>query len=414
VLDLAAYLQPDDLVVIPQGTAEPLELTRRLVAGERQLPRCRVFLGTVYSDTFNSATSLELIAIGGLGSAHQLISAGRCDVVPCQISQLPGLFAGPLKPDVVLLHLSAEARHGRHSVGIVDDYLQAAISHARVILAQVNVQMPYTHGSTTISLDDLDGYEYVDAPLIEVPPVKPSYQAAEIGKLAAGLISDGSCLQVGLGAVPDAILRELHGHRDLGIHSGLLTDELLALHNSGAVTNLGKPEYQSKSVCGAAFGTHGLYSAMSQDSSVWMQPVPVTHGHDALARINKLVAINSAVEVDLTGQVNAEVAGQAYLGGTGGQVDFVRGAAASPGGRAIIALPSTDRHGRISRIVNQPSASVTTTLRSEADIIVTEYGVADMQGLTLAERRRKLISIAHPRFRDELMAAPLPPGCGHR
>ena len=414
MLDLAAYLQPDDLIVIPQGTAEPLELTRRLVAGERHLPRCRVFLGTVFSDTFDTVTRLELIGIGGLGRAHQLISAGRCEVVPCQISQLPALFAGALKPDVVLVHLSAESRDGRHSVGIVDDYLQAAMTHARVILAQVNVQMPYTHGSTTVSLDELDGYEHVDAPLIEVPPAKPSAQATEIGKRAAELIDDGSCLQVGIGAVPDAVLRELHGRRGLGIHSGLVTDELLALHNSDAVTNLNKPEYQGKSVTGVAFGTRDLYSAMSQDSSLWMRPVPVTHGHDVLARIHQLVAINSAIEVDLTGQINAEVAGQAYLGGTGGQVDFGRGAGASPGGRAIIALPSTDRRGRISRIVTQPSASVTTTLRSEADIIVTEYGVVDMQGLTLAERRRKLISIAHPRFRDELIEAPLPPGCGQR
>lgn len=181
------------------------------------------------------------------------------------------------------------------------------------------------------------------------------------------------------------------------------------LHHSGAVTNEHKTEYAGASVVGAAFGTRDLYAAMAKDSSLWLRPVSVTHSHNILARISRLVSINSAVEVDLTGQINAETAGDTYLGGVGGQVDFVRGAAASPGGRSIIALPLTGRGGAVSRIVGQPTAGVTTT-RCEADIIVTEFGVAELQGLTLAERRRALISIAHTRFRAELTATPPSPG----
>ncbi|MQA05577.1 MAG: hypothetical protein GEV07_23610 [Streptosporangiales bacterium] len=412
MIDLTAHIRENDLIVVPQGTAEPLDLTRRLVAEEHQLPKARVFLGTVFSDTFSSSTQLSLIAIGGLGQAHRLVSAGRCAVVPCHISQIPALFEERLKPDVVLIQLSAESRDGRHSIGIVDDYLQAAMAQARVTLAQVNTQMPYTHGSTTVALDEVDAYEYVDTPLMEVPPAKETEQASRIGKLAAELIGDDSCIQVGIGSIPDAILRELHGRKRLGIHSGLLTDELLALHDSGAVTNEHKAEYVGKSVVGAAFGTRQLYDAMAADESIWMRPVPVTHGHTVLAGIDRLVSVNSAVEVDLTGQVNSEVAGDRYLGGVGGQVDYVRGAAASAGGRSIIALPATNRTGDISRIVAQPAAGVTTTARCEVDAVVTEFGVAELRGLTLAERRERLVNIAHPRFRDELTAAPQPPGGG--
>lgn len=410
MIDLTAHIRENDLIVVPQGTAEPLDLTRRLVAEQHQLPNVRVFLGTVLSDTFLSATALSLVAIGGLGKAHRLVSAGLCAVVPCHISQIPTLFEERLQPDVVLLQLSGESRDGGHSVGIVDDYLQAAMAKARVTLAQVNTQMPYTYGSTTLALDEVDAYEYVDTPLLEIPPAKPSEQATRIGKLAAELIGDDSCIQVGIGSIPDAILRELHGRKRMGIHSGLLTDELLALHDSGAVTNEHKSEYTGKSVVGAAFGTRRLYDAMAVDDSIWMRPVPVTHGHMSLAGIERLVSVNSAVEVDITGQVNSEVAGETYLGGYGGQVDFVRGAAASPGGRSIIALPATNRTGEISRIVAQPTAGVTTTVRCEVDAVVTEYGVAELRGLTLAQRRARLIEIAHPRFREALAQAPLPPG----
>lgn len=400
MIDLAAHLRDGDVVVVPQGTAEPLDLTRRLVAEEHQLPAVRVFVSTLFSDTFEHASRLRFTAIGGLGTARRLIAAGRCAVVPTHISAIPELFREHLRPDVVLLHLSGEARDGRHSVGIVDDYLQAAVAEARVVLAQVNARMPYTHGSATFALDELDAYEHVDTPLIEVPPAPRTEAAEEIGRLAAGLIGDGSRIQVGIGAIPDAILDRLHDRRDLGIHTGLITDALLRLHRSGAVTNAGKPVHPGKTVAGTAFGTRGLYDAMAADATIWMRPVDVTHAHSVLATIDRLVSINSAVEVDLTGQVNSEVAGDAFIGGVGGQVDFVRGAAASPGGRSIIALPATDRTGTISRIV--PRTSVATTARSDVGTVVTEYGVAELRGTDLAERRRRLAAIAHPRFRDRL------------
>jgi len=400
MIDLAAHLRDGDVIVIPQGTAEPLDLTRRLVAEERHLPRVRVFVATLFSDTFEAASRLSFTAIGGLGTARRLVAAGRCAVVPTHISRIPDLFRERLRPDVVLLHLSGESKDGRHSAGIVDDYLQAAVSHARVVLAQVNAQMPYTHGAATYALDELDAYEHVDTPLIEVPPAPRTEAAEAVGRHAAALIGDGSRIQVGIGAIPDAILDRLHDRRGLGIHTGLLTDALLRLHRSGAVTNEAKPVHPGKTVAGTAFGTRGLYDAMAADDTIWMRPVDVTHAHAVLAGIDRLVSINSAVEVDLTGQVNSEVAGDAFIGGVGGQVDFVRGATASAGGRSIIALPATDRTGAISRIV--PHTGVVTTARNDVDTIVTEYGVAELRGVDLAERRRRLTAIAHPRFRDEL------------
>ena len=406
MIELSRYLRENDLVVVPQGTAEPLDLTRRLVAEERRLPRVRVFVGTLYSSTFEPATRLSLVSFGGLGTARRLVASGACRVIPCHLSEIPALFEDRLRPDVVLLHLSAESRDGRHSVGIVDDYLKAAVAKARVVIAQVNAQMPYTNGSTTFALDELDAYEHVDTPLLEVPPPKQDETSRRIGELAAELIGDGSRIQIGIGSVPDAILRELHGRRGLGIHSGLMTDALLHLHGSGAVTNDGEDVHlPGKSVVGTVFGTRALYDALPADDTIWMRPVTTTHAHTVLAGLDRFVSINSALEVDLSGQVNSEQAGDTHLGAVGGQVDFVRGAAASSGGRSILALQSVDRSGRLSRIVARIPSGVTTTARSDVDTVITEYGVAELRGIPLDERARRLAAIAHPRFRDELAAA---------
>ncbi len=404
MIDFAQHLRENDLIVVPQGTAEPLSLTRQLVADEHQLPAVRLFIGTLFSDTFDAASRLSFLSFGALGTARRLVARDACQVIPCHLSQIPALFEDRLAPDVVLLHLSAESRDGRHSVGIVDDYLQAAIAGARTVIAQVNTAMPYTPGSTMVSLDDVDAYEYVDMPLLEVAPAATTEQARRIGQFAAELIDDGSQIQVGIGTVPDMILHELHGHRNLGIHSGLMTDELMKLHLSGAVTNEGKDVFPGHSVIGSVFGTRDLYKQVSQNDEIMFRPVTVTHAHDVLAKLDKFVSINSAIEIDLTGQVNSEMAGMKYMGAIGGQVDFIRGAAASRGGRSIIALASTDRSGEISRITPSIPSGITTTARSDIDTVITEFGVAELRGRTTTERARALIDIAHPRFRSGLSA----------
>ncbi|MDE2049918.1 MAG: acetyl-CoA hydrolase, partial [Gammaproteobacteria bacterium] len=212
---------------------------------------------------------------------------------------------------------------------------------------------------------------------------------------------DGAVLQVGIGAVPDAILRLLHDRRDLGIHSGMVGDGLVDLVEAGVITNARKPIDPGISITGALIGTRRLYAFADGNPKIGMRNSAYTHGSTVLARLPRLVAINSAIEVDLTGQVNAEQSGSLYLGGTGGQVDFVRAGARSPGGRAIIALPATARGGKVSRITASLSGPVTTA-RSEVDVIVTEFGAAELKGQALGERARRLVAIAHPSFQEEL------------
>jgi acyl-CoA hydrolase len=403
---LSRLVRAGDLIVVPQGTAEPMALTRALVDQRSTLPRVRVLLGAVFSDVFEPAhgRSFEFLSFGGIGRVADLVAAGACEIVPCHFSQLPELMAGDrLRPDVAFLHLSAESVNGRHSVGIVDDYVGTAARRARVRIGQVNDQMPYTRGSATFALDELDAIVRVSEPLLEVRPSAPGPVAQQIAARAADLIGDGSCIQVGIGAVPDVVLGRLAARSGLGIHSGLLTDGLLDLHTSGAVTNQFKACDRGVSVGAAAFGTRRLYDALGQDGTWRVRAASYTHAQSTLADIPCFVALNSALQVDLTGQVNAEIAGGRYVGAVGGQVDFIRGAAASPGGRSLITVPATACNGTVSRIVVQLEGGVTTTARSDVDYVVTEYGVAELRHLPLRERARALAAIAAPQFRRSLL-----------
>jgi acetyl-CoA hydrolase len=407
VIDLTRLISAPGLIVVPQGTAEPMTLTRALIDQRSALSGCRVLLGAVFSDTFAPACDrhLGLVSYGGIGRTGALVDAGACEVIPCQFARLPDLLDGDLRPDVAFLHLSAESVNGRHSVGIVEDYIGQAARRARVRIGQVNDQMPYTHGSSTFALAELDAVVHVSEPLIEVPSPPPSRVAREVAARASELIGDGACLQVGIGVIPDAVLGRLAGRSHLGIHSGLFTDKVLDLHRSSAVTNQRKPSDPGLSVAAAAFGTRRLYDALGQDSTLQLRPASHTHAPSVLSRIPALVALNSALQVDLTGQVNAEVAEGRYIGAVGGQVDFVRGSLASRGGRSVIVLPATARSGAVSRIVAQLEGGVTTTSRSEADYVVTEYGVAELRNVPLRERARRLAAIAAPPFRQPLMEA---------
>jgi acyl-CoA hydrolase len=217
----------------------------------------------------------------------------------------------------------------------------------------------------------------------------------------AGYIEDGAVIQIGIGATPDAILRLLHDRRDLGVHSGMIGDGLVELVEAGVITNARKPIDAGVSITGALIGTRRLYEFADRNPRIGMRSSAYTHNEATLSRLTRLVTVNSAIEVDLTGQVNAEQSGDQYLGGTGGQVDYVRAGSRSPGGRSIIALPATAKGGKISRVTGALSGPVTTA-RSDADVVVTEFGAAELKGQTLAERARRLVRIAHPDFRQEL------------
>jgi len=289
---------------------------------------------------------------------------------------------------------------GDHSCGLISDYVQAAVAQARVVVAEVNDQVPYTLGEK-LPASRIDVAVQVSRPPVEVAPAKVGETDEAIARFAAAYIEDGSVLQTGVGATPDAILRLLKDRKDLGVHSGMLGDGLVALVEAGVVTNARKPIDAGVSINGALIGTRRLYQWADRNPQMRMCATSYTHDAAVLARLEKLVTINSALEVDLTGQVNAEQSGSSYLGGTGGQVDFVRAGARSRGGHSIIALPATAKGGQISRITPTLSGPVTTA-RTDVDVIVTEFGAAELKGQTLAERTRRLIAIAHPDFQEEL------------
>jgi acyl-CoA hydrolase len=303
--------------------------------------------------------------------------------------------------DVAFVQVSPPDANGNHSFGLINDFVQAAVKKARVVIAEVNERVPFTFGDGVLPASRIDCAVQVSRTPVEVPPAKISETDLAIAKIVAGYVDDGAVLQVGIGATPDAILRLLHDRRDLGVHSGMIGDGLVDLVEAGVITNALKPIDAGVSITGALIGTKRLYEFADRNPKIGVRSSSYTHSDATLSRLTRLVTINSAMEVDLTGQVNAEQSGDQYLGGTGGQVDYVRAGSRSFGGRSIIALPATAKGGKISRVTTALSGPVTTA-RSDVDVIVTEFGAAELKGQTLAERTRRLVAIAHPDFREEL------------
>ena len=405
-LDLSEFLNPGDRIVMGQACGEPTTLIEALIEQGRDIGGLSAFIATSFSGLFTpeATESFSLSSMGAIGALRALTKAHRLSVIPCHVSQIgPMIEAGIIGCDVAFVQVSAADASGNHSLGLISDYVQAAVAKARVVIAEVNEQVPFTHGEL-LPATEIDCAVHVSRPPVEVPPGRIGETDEAIAKYAAAYIEDGSVIQTGIGAVPDAILRLLHDRRDLGVHSGMLGDGLVELVKSGVVTNARKPIDRGVSINGALIGSKRLYEFAHRNPQIRMCTTSYTHDAAVLAQLDRLVTINSAMEVDLTGQVNAEQSGSAYLGGTGGQVDFVRAGARSPEGHAIIALPATAKGGTISRIAVNLSGPVTTA-RSDADVIVTEFGAAELRGQNLAERARRLVAIAHPDFQEELARA---------
>lgn len=412
VIDLASVIRPGDRVLVGSGAAEPLALTRQLVEQRHQLRGVQVLLGyTVASTVLPEHTDeLEVTVLGGYGKNSQLTHAGAVDVLPCRLGELPDLIAdGILRVDVVLLCCSPADERGTHSLGVTADVLAEAATRARVVVAEVNDQMPRTSGDTSLPSAQVTAQVRTSRPLPELERATPGPVERTVAEHVADLVADRSVLQLGIGRVPEAVARRLTGHRDLGIHSGFLGDWALDLIEAGAVTNAYKPIDRGVTVGGVLMGSQRLYSWAHSNPSLSMRNARHTHGARALGRFESFVAVNSAIEVDLTGQVNAELVGDRYVGAVGGQVDFVRAGAASPRGMSVIALPATTTRGGGSRIVHRLARAVVTTPRADIDVVVTEHGVAHMRGQTLAERTRRMIAIAAPDCRDELAMASAEP-----
>jgi 4-hydroxybutyrate CoA-transferase len=335
---------------------------------------------------------------------RQAVNEGRADFTPCFLHEIPGLFRSGLLPiDVALVHLSPPDEHGFCSYGVEVGVTKPAAETAKIVIAEVNQRMPRTLGDSFIHVSKIDYIVEVDYPLQEVRFGEPSPVQRAIGQHIAGLIEDGSTLQTGIGGIPDAVLSYLGDKRNLGVHTELFSDGVIDLVERGVINNEAKTLHPGKIVAGFILGTQRLYDFVHDNPIIELHPTEYINDPFLVAQNNKMVAINSALEVDLTGQVCADSIGHRLYSGVGGQVDFVRGAARSEGGLPIIALPSTARDGTVSRITAQlrPGAGVTTS-RNDVHYIVTEYGVAYLYGKTIRQRAQALINVAHPDFREEL------------
>ncbi|MBO9648138.1 MAG: acetyl-CoA hydrolase/transferase family protein [Variovorax sp.] len=403
--DLARHIRPGDTVMWGQSHAEPASLVRALIAQRERLRRIRIFLGIGAGTllTPEHADAFDLMAYCGTGANRALAEAGVLDILPAHYSQLPRLIQrGPLRVDVVMLQVSPPDSLGRYSLGMAREYLVDALITARAIIAEVHPDVPWTYGGPYLHEDDIDLLVHSTEPLPNGESAPPGPVEAVIGKHVAGLIEDGATLQAGIGSIPDAVLSQLHDRHELGVHSGSISNGFAQLYEAGVLTNSCKSIDQGVSIGGVLIGGEKLRRFAHRNPALELRGTDYTHSPRVLGSIERFVAINSAIEVDLTGQVNAELAGGRYVGAVGGIADFLRAAQASRGGVPVIALPSTA--GSRSRIVPTLSGPVTVP-RSDACVIVTEHGVADLRGLTLAQRVPRMIAVAAPEHQETLERA---------
>ncbi len=402
-LELKAYIRPWDRIVVGQACGEPVTLVQALIEQSCEIAELSVFIGSSFSGLFipESTRNIALCSMGAIGKLRLMAQAGRLRVIPIHMSEIgPAIESGNLGCDVAFVQLSEADARGYHSCGLVSDHVRAAINKARVVIAEINSAIPFTHGET-VHASEIDLAIRVDRPPLEIAVTAISEADRAIARHCSAFIGDGSVLQTGVGTLPDAILGALADRRDLGVHSGMLGDGFAYLAEAGVITNARKEIDTGISVTTALVGTRKLYDHADRNLAIRMSPASYTHDARVLAQLSGLVTINSALEVDLTGQVNSECVGDAYFGAAGGLVDFTRAGSRSPGGHGIIALPSTAMAGSASRIVSRLDGPVTLA-RTDVDIIVTEFGAAELKGCSLGERARRMAAIAHPDFREEL------------
>ncbi|MCX6100740.1 MAG: acetyl-CoA hydrolase, partial [Candidatus Bipolaricaulota bacterium] len=333
------------------------------------------------------------------------VNQGEADYTAIFLSQVPQLFRRGVVPiDVALIQTSVPDEHGYMSLGVSVDIVRAATDCARTVICQVNQSMPRTHGDSFVHLRDADFVLPHDEPLLEYETSAPDGNADRIGGYVARLVQDGATIQVGYGRIPDAILSHLSGKTHLGVHTELLTDGIVELMKAGVIDNTRKSIDQNKTVAAFCMGRQPTYEFLSDNPSVSFRPVDYTNSPAVIARVEKMTAINTALEIDLTGQATAESLGNEFYSGIGGQADFMRGAILAPEGKSILCIESTARFGEVSRIVPSLSSGAGVTLtRGDLHYVVTEYGIAYLHGKNMRERAMELIRVAHPKFRPWLL-----------
>ena len=408
VQEAVSHVQSGNRIVFSHACGEGQYLTDELVNQAERLENVEIVhmvaMGTAPYCQPGMEKHFRHNALFVGGSTRKAVEEGRADYTPCFFHEIPRLFTdGCLPVDVAFIQVSLPDERGYCSFGISVDYTQLAAQATKLVIAQVNKNMPYTYGNG-IHLKDIDFIVEKDEPLIELPPPKIGETERKIGEYVASLIHDGDTLQLGIGAIPDAVLSFLGEKKNLGIHSEMFSDGVVDLARKGVITNTKKTINPGKFVSCFLMGTRKLYDFVDHNEDVLIEAVDYTNDPFVVAKIDNIISINSAIQVDLMGQTNSEMIGNRQFSGVGGQVDFVRGASRAKGGKAIIAMPATAAKGKISKIVPLlDEGSAVTTSRNDIDYVVTEFGIASLKGKTLRQRAKALIEIADPRFKPSLI-----------
>ena len=407
-------IKSNDKIIVQPGCAAPLELINAMVRRKDELSNVEIYHILVVGDIPYTKPGMEkhfkhkAFFIGA--NSRAAVNEGRAEFIPIFLSEVTMLFKrGVIQADVALIHVSPPDEHGFCSYGIDVGNIKTPAEKAKCVIAQVNKHMPRGLGNSFIHVNKIDFIVEVDEPLKELPQIDPDATPEllkiydQIGKNVAEMIEDGSTLQMGIGAIPDAVLKYLHNKNDLGVHTEMFSDGLINLVEEGVVNGEKKTLHPGKIIAGFVLGTKRSYNFIDNNPVFEFHPQEYVNDPFLISKNNKMVAINSAIEIDLTGQVCADTIGTKFFSGIGGQVDFVRGAAHSEGGKPIIALPSATKDLKFSKIVPmlKPGAGVVTS-RGDVHYVVTEYGIAYLFGKSIQERVRALIEISHPAFRQEL------------
>lgn len=409
--EAVSHIKSGDRVVVEHACGEPVILTDAMTDNAANYKNVEVVHMVAMGKAGYCAPELKenfrhnALFVGG--STKKAVAENRADFTTVFFSEVPDLFreGGTLPVDVALLQVSEPDEHGYCSYGVSCDYTKSASENAKIRIAQINSKMPRVLGDNFIHISQIDYIVPAASDLIQLAPPKIGEVQRKIGENIASLIHDGDCLQLGIGAIPDAVLLFLKEKKDLGIHSEMFSDGVVELIEAGVVTNKCKQIDNGKCVATFLMGTDRLYNYVNNNPTVELKPVDVVNNPRVICQNDNVVSINSCVEVDLMGQVCSESVGMTQISGVGGQVDFVRGANMSKGGRTIMAMPATAAKGTISKIVPfLAHGAAVTTSRNDVDYVVTEYGIAKLHGLTLKERAKQLIAIAAPEFREGLQA----------
>ncbi|MBK6273756.1 MAG: acetyl-CoA hydrolase/transferase family protein [Saprospirales bacterium] len=406
--DALSIIKSNDRVFVHGSAMTPLFLLHALAKESQRLRNVELtfisVLGDIMVDKPEYENSFHLNCLFVSDSVRNAVNEGRADFLPVFLSDIPDLFKNDILPlDIALIQVSPPDKHGYCSLGVSVDIARAAVSTAKHIIAQVNPNVPRTHGDSMIHTDRIHSFVYAENPIHEVDySAKLGNDELRIGKFIAELIEDGSTLQMGIGTIPDAVLKSLNNHKNLGVHTEMCSDGIINLFEKDIINNSQKIIHPYKTVTGFAVGTKKLYDYVNDNPAFAFLDIDFVNDPHIISKNPKVVAINSAIEVDLTGQVCADSIGTKIYSGIGGQMDFIRGAALSKGGKPIIALTSRTKKGE-SRIVPylKTGAGVVTT-RGHVHYIVTEFGVAYLYGKNLRQRAKALIDIAHPDDRELL------------